>query len=77
MSLSSPTVRPKRKQGRKDGQTQCWFPGCYRCDNLATHPADRTADVQLQLRIVHNLSADEPYRSSHCLLSVTCTWHGS
>ena len=66
--VEQPTVRPKRKQGRKDGQTQCWFPGCYRCDNLAKHPADRTADVQLQLRIVHDLSADEPYRSSHCLL---------
>ena len=62
---------PKRKQSLKAGRNKCWFPECACTVGLARHPVDRTADVQLALRVQHHLDADTPYPSAECKLCPT------
>ena len=65
--------RPPRVQGLKKGRTKCWVPGCEHTHNLDRHPAERTADVFLQLRLPpHDLGPDVTYP---CKLNKLCPEH--
>ena len=55
-------ARAPRAQRPKSGSDVCWFPQCKHNHDLSRYPTERSADVQLQLRLApHYLGPDIKY----------------